>query len=484
MVHRPNRRLTIPLAILLLSTSGCSERLSTSSDGAGARAGPSILYATGARADGYGLTWFYPEASGAVRRLPEMNILERAAGPDVYASYYRTTDLNREFKRGFAEFTVPRFTEMSSARIVLRDGGVSSAYRFELSSYTDVDGVVDTSDYERPVSPLGAFEADANVEFDVSSLVTLSEGSGLGFRVKLEVDPTYAEMGSLGTGFAVRIEVTTTPAEATEFLQTVIRTLGLPPGVEGQLLAPLRGIAAILRDGNPANDDVACGKIQEFLDEVTAKAQSRELNPPQADDLLMRGRNIMTCHDGHADVRVFRDFPSFAAATAGLAEIDFEDQPTDGNSRCPSPGLLCTLIPNPLVLERVSFGNPFRLLTGFCSSCSPDPDNPDGGNIVLFLYEGSTIAFPANTDAAMLVVEGIGDAAFEIKVTDAAGDTTLVDGAGVLFGAVYLGVVSPNGISRIDIMSAGNGPLVVSSLYFGIEQKRTFQRHPASVSRS
>src|SRR5438093_252398 len=57
---------------------------------------------------------------------------------------------------------------------------------------------------------------------------------------------------------------------------------------------------------------------------------------------------------GQVQLDVFTDFPTFEATPGRLVEIDFEDQPIDGSSRC-SPDLdpFCTPIPNPLVLEAV-----------------------------------------------------------------------------------------------------------------------------------
>ena len=171
---------------------------------------------------------------------------------------------------------------------------------------------------------------------------------------------------------------------------------------------------------------------------------------------------------GDAQVIVYRDWPSFEAVTPRLTEIDFETPRFERDG--------------------VTFRDPNGLHSGFCSSptCRPDPDNPDGGNIQLFLNPGSAIGFPANTNAAMLIVEGIGDNPFQVRVTDAAGGATVVDGVGVYFGVAYLGFTSRIGISRIEIVDVGGtrGPLALSALRLGVGPKRPNHRHPVSNARS
>ena len=234
MKRQPGCYIAILLAPVMLSMSGCSRDVPTSS---AIRTGRS---AERFKASGRAVTFVVPEAIASIRHLPEMGILEGGGGDgDAQSSYFRTTDANREFRRGFAEFVIPRFKDVFSARIVLRETRAGTSYplppdRHELSYYTDVDLFVNTNDFDRPTSPLGTFETDGNLpqqkfEFDVARLVTHLRGAKIGFRVKLDADPTYAGMGFLGTAFSgsstpsgVRIEVTTTPAEANDWLQVRI----------------------------------------------------------------------------------------------------------------------------------------------------------------------------------------------------------------------------------------------------------------------
>jgi hypothetical protein len=161
--------------------------------------------------------------------------------------------------------------------------------------------------------------------------------------------------------------------------------------------------------------------------------------------------------DTGASISVFNNAASIDPM-AGRRVIDFEDQPVDGS------------IANPLVLEGASFTDPVDLRTGFCSSptCQPDPDNALGGNTSLFLNPAGTIDFPARTIIAALTIEGIGANPFQLKVTDSAGNTKSVDGAGVEFGVATVGFKSSSGISRVEILSVGGtgGPLAISAVSF------------------
>jgi hypothetical protein len=166
-----------------------------------------------------------PQVTGTVRSLPELGILERAPVNNFIQSYYfRTTSLNREFRRGFMEFQVPAFgAPVRSAMLILSEGGGGSSSPVppvvhELSFYP-ADLVVSVDDYDRPTTPVATLETHANVEneiwpFDVTALVRQFQGGALGFRVKLAVDPAYEEFAQFGQGFGgpccvfPRIEVT------------------------------------------------------------------------------------------------------------------------------------------------------------------------------------------------------------------------------------------------------------------------------------
>jgi len=160
--------------------------------------------------------------------------------------------------------------------------------------------------------------------------------------------------------------------------------------------------------------------------------------------------------------------PGLGASTGGVITIDFENQPIDGSSNCLPFGPACTPISNPLKIKGVTFTDPFGLVTGFCSSptCQPDPDNPQGGNIQLFMNPGGTIDLPPQVRTAVLTIEGIGDNPFQLRITDAEGNSSVVEGAGILFDVVSVDLASPTGIDRIEVLSVGGtgGPLVLSAV--------------------
>ena len=277
------------LTVLTLSTWGCSRDLPTSS---------AVVMRAGAEArSGTAVVTLLPAAIASVRQLPEMGILEGGGvDGDAQSSYFRTTASNREFRRGFAEFVIPAFPEIFGATLALRETRASISLpvppdRHELSSYTDVDLVVTTSDFDRPTTLLATFETDANLpdqtfEFDASSLVV--PGARVGVRVKLEVDPSETGFRFLGSAFSgsstpagVTLEVVTTTAVAAVHLEDVVQAMDLPPDAKASLLAPAHRARELLTDDNPNNDTGACGQLGTLIREVDALEQD-VLGAPRA----------------------------------------------------------------------------------------------------------------------------------------------------------------------------------------------------------
>lgn len=330
MVRRRDYRAMIALAILVFSVPSCSHETPTAPTGSDRRALPQSSTIPSAEPLGArpgAVTFLEPDAISSIRHLPEMDILDegyRAGGTpgvdgDMYSTYFRTTATNREFRRGFAEFAIPRFTDVFSARVVLRETRATMSRpvpqdRHELSYYTDVDLFVNTGDFDRPTLPLATFETDANLEdgtfdFDVSRLVSDLRGARLGLRVKLETDPFEASFVPLGSAFArnstpsgIRIEVTTTSVEANDRILEIVRGMHLPPDLEADLLTPLQQVADLLHDGDPGNDGAVCGKLDEFLAVVASEFPIRAADPAepgrltalQAWDLTELAQNLQT----------------------------------------------------------------------------------------------------------------------------------------------------------------------------------------------
>lgn len=293
MIRKPGT--VVAIAILLAPLYACSREAPTSSAPAtGAKAAAVGFSAADEFAvPGRAVALVLPEALAPIRRMPELGVFDGGGGYGAaHSSYSRTTDANREFRRGFAEFVVPDFSEgMYGARLVLRESRGWTAYPFppdvhELSSYTDVDLVVNTGDYDRPTSPIGTFETDGNepqgtFTFDVSRQVAQSLGSRLGFRVKLQADPTETRYLPMGTVFdgsttpaGVVIQASTTIPAAIDHLQSMIERMGegqvIPAATKATLLGLLQRAEDILRDDQPANDRSACRVLAAMIGEVDA----------------------------------------------------------------------------------------------------------------------------------------------------------------------------------------------------------------------
>jgi hypothetical protein len=153
-----------------------------------------------------------PRQTGTVRFLPELGILDRApVDSDVQSTYGRTTDENRQFRRGFLEFRVPDVRgEIVKAELNIRESRATTSHPrppdlHELSSYA-ADLEVNTQDFDRPTTVVDFFETDANLptssfSFDVKSLVQDFRGKNLGFRIRLAGDQDFEGFDSLGSGF-------------------------------------------------------------------------------------------------------------------------------------------------------------------------------------------------------------------------------------------------------------------------------------------
>lgn len=306
MERRRELRFAAVLAIAVAIVAGCSRDTPAPTEVA-------TLQASGEPAPLVpAVTFFRPEAIASIRRFPEFGIVDGGGvDGDMQSYYFRTTDMNREFRRGFSEFVIPEFKNVFAAKVVLRETRGGTTFPLppdlhELSFYTDVDRLVDTGDFDRATTALGTFETDVNeeqrkFEFDASSLVTRLRGAGLGIRVKLEADPNHAEMGFRGTDFsgsatpaAVRIEVTTTTIEANEHLQRWIVRMDLEPRLQARLLASLRRVGGILGDRDPGNDVSACDALTAFISEVASHEQDGLLLITDCLDLQELATNLKT----------------------------------------------------------------------------------------------------------------------------------------------------------------------------------------------
>ena len=177
-----------------------------------------------------------PTATGTIRHSPELGILDRApVGGGIQSTYFRTTEMNREFRRGFLEFAIPDISgEIAGATLVLPEHRAWTSHPLPPDvhglAYYPADLIVNTDDFDRPTTFLAFFETDVNLptetfSFDVTTLVREFQTRQLGFRIKLESDPLLADYGAFGSGISEpvhstppRIEVTVVPEPSTLLL--------------------------------------------------------------------------------------------------------------------------------------------------------------------------------------------------------------------------------------------------------------------------
>ncbi|MBI4586358.1 MAG: hypothetical protein HY717_20305 [Planctomycetes bacterium] len=179
-----------------------------------------------------------PKDAGTIRFFPEFGILEQApVGNDVQSTYFKTTDENREFRRGFIEFAIPDFEgQLQGGTLILGDdggGGNSRPPDVHELSYYPADLLVNVDDFDAPATLLATFESHGDspnefFSFDITAVILEFRGKDLGFRIKLELDPDFSDFGSFGAGFGSlahnypRIEIKTDKA-LKKALKTFVR---------------------------------------------------------------------------------------------------------------------------------------------------------------------------------------------------------------------------------------------------------------------
>jgi hypothetical protein len=188
-----------------------------------------LAAATAAVADPPVVTTISSQASGTVRFFPNLGILDMApvGSFPVQSTCFDTTGQNLEWRRGFAEFAIPVFADdIKRATIVVTDassGFITTPVPRDVHevAYYPGDLVVEPADFDRPATLIGTFRTDNNDEpsnpprdflFDVTGAVRAAQGSALGFRIKLEIDPAEpcAAIGFAGTQFwPITLEIVT-----------------------------------------------------------------------------------------------------------------------------------------------------------------------------------------------------------------------------------------------------------------------------------
>jgi hypothetical protein len=157
------------------------------------------------------------QASGTIELFPELGIFRRAPVVNIIqSSYFKTTSDNRQFRRGFAELTIPELPDevvISHAALILPETRARNTIpkppvTHEVSYYYSADLVIDTDDYDRASIPISqTFDSDENLPTETFSVDVTDafsshhEGDTIGFRIKLVLDPTHSAMENFGTSF-------------------------------------------------------------------------------------------------------------------------------------------------------------------------------------------------------------------------------------------------------------------------------------------
>ena len=152
-----------------------------------------------------------PQSTGTIANYPAQG-LTQWEDDDAHSSCFQTTPDNLKYRRGFLEFSVPSFNRKKTMRATLfiyanlaRINPPPPPDVHEVSYYP-ADLVVDESDYDAPTMPAGSVETQGigglhEFALDVTDIVRQFEGSNLGFRIKLQIDPAGPCPGFAGAGF-------------------------------------------------------------------------------------------------------------------------------------------------------------------------------------------------------------------------------------------------------------------------------------------
>ncbi|WZL71669.1 hypothetical protein QBE52_11175 [Clostridiaceae bacterium 35-E11] len=146
----------------------------------------------------------------------------------------------------------------------------------------------------------------------------------------------------------------------------------------------------------------------------------------------------------------FTDYQSFNTATDQLMQIDFENflhKKTVDYYHHVTP----FLIPNPLILDGVTFTSP---------SCLFATHNAHINNNMLFFEPNSKIYFPQSTKGVMLKLENTPNSI--IKITNFSGESISTQADG-LDSCIFLGFISQDGISSIEFVESNT---FVASVFF------------------
>jgi len=155
-----------------------------------------------------------PKAAGTLTFFPNFDLLLVQSDGEISSLCFSTDADNLQFRRGFVEFAMP----VSPKRVVKatltitenQTGQITTPKPpdvHELSLYP-ADLVVGTRDYDAPTTLIGTFETNVNdppalrrFTFDVTDAIRQSGKGGIGFRIKLQIDPAGPCVDFAGSDF-------------------------------------------------------------------------------------------------------------------------------------------------------------------------------------------------------------------------------------------------------------------------------------------
>ena len=127
-------------------------------------------------------------------------------------------------------------------------------------------------------------------------IITLIPGEGFNSGVLLNQGKVtnHREINGpiVGTGSVIDDPI---PCEVNvDDLIDLIESKNLPNNVKNSLLGPLKQVSHIIDDGNPNNNQAACDKLSDFIDNVNSKEAAGHLNETDATELRDIATQIQT----------------------------------------------------------------------------------------------------------------------------------------------------------------------------------------------
>ncbi|MBX3248999.1 MAG: hypothetical protein KF901_17610 [Myxococcales bacterium] len=153
-----------------------------------------------------------PAAAGSVAELPEQEGMRSVSVIGVASTYFKTTDDDRELRRGIVEIVVPADAADALGATLRFRTSVDSVQpappneAHAVLAYREADGALTIEDFDREAEEIGVVSPDAD-DYAIALLarVRASAGAPLGFRFQLA--PPHDTATEVGARAAVFLEV-------------------------------------------------------------------------------------------------------------------------------------------------------------------------------------------------------------------------------------------------------------------------------------